>query len=417
LNLRDSREKGIIALYDLQPVSISGSLLAALFQKSSAMSTELISRGVTHKNPDVRRIAVGLLAKRNALSQDVAEQLLDDENADVRLEAVKTLISDGRVLSEDEIKKVLIKPKATGGIFGALSASDREGEVCWKRFENDRLRAMSDGELEGALREVTVFDMAAHFVYLERHFAKYGDELRLAIRDRYETKFLELVEKFATYGPTYETTKGLSEYLRKGLTRSGLDIICRIANPDDLGLIRGALIGEFVVHGECDIEYLGKFGEWQDIPLIVGFVEKPSADNRYTLLSLGSRDSMLRIAAAAICKIGRHRLAEVLALPMPSRLLAHIVIAAVAKEFRALGDPSVLTLLQSASDDVRKFTVMKCITCLSKRRLSQIWDVCANREDVRYYNVIRWLDFGVSMQRERTVPTAAKIIREWLGDS
>ncbi len=60
VSLRESRDKAIKALYDLQPASIERNLLSALFGNSASIATNLISEGVSHKNPEIRRVSVRL---------------------------------------------------------------------------------------------------------------------------------------------------------------------------------------------------------------------------------------------------------------------------------------------------------------------------------------------------------------------
>ena len=73
-----------------------------------------------------------------------------------------------------------------------------------------------------------------------------------------------------TFGDLLEKTRSLERHLRKSLTREGLNVICRRADPKDLGRVREALKSGFVDYSADDIEYLGRFGEWEDISLIIG---------------------------------------------------------------------------------------------------------------------------------------------------
>ena len=61
INLKDSREKAIIALFELQPENIDSNLLASLFENSASISTDILSQGVGHRCSSVRRVVVKLL--------------------------------------------------------------------------------------------------------------------------------------------------------------------------------------------------------------------------------------------------------------------------------------------------------------------------------------------------------------------
>jgi hypothetical protein len=411
INLRYSREKAVVALHELQPVSIHESLLSALFSNPGALDTELISKGVAHKNEKVRRVTADLLLKRRALTPEIADQLTTDSDGEVRLIALNALISHGRVFSSGEMRNIIVKPVMPGlGI--AYAYSDTVGEACWKRFEMSRLEAMNDTELRAARANVTVYDMLPEFVFQARHFRRLGDELRRDVEDQYKSKFDLLVEKFASYGDTYEKTKSLDEYLRQHMTRAGLDAVCQGAKPEDLGLIRRSLRKGFVNCSDCDVEYLRKFGEWEDIPLIIDAIDRP-ARGVNPLLYWSDNRSSTRVASRAIQEIGRGRLPEILALQMGGELLSQIVYGVANKEFSALSDASILSLLVSDSDIVRKIAALKCIVALSKGRVSKLLEDYVSADGPRFYNVVHWLDLGASAPRDRAAQAAGKLLREW----
>ncbi len=79
INLRESREKAIQALYDLQSASVKGDLLSSLFDNGAALSSEFLLAGVGHRNVEVRRIIVELLCRRGTLPDAIADQLLGDD--------------------------------------------------------------------------------------------------------------------------------------------------------------------------------------------------------------------------------------------------------------------------------------------------------------------------------------------------
>jgi len=57
INLRQSREEAIAAIYELQPTFISRSLLTALFENGASIPTEVLMQGTSHSSSDVRRVS------------------------------------------------------------------------------------------------------------------------------------------------------------------------------------------------------------------------------------------------------------------------------------------------------------------------------------------------------------------------
>lgn len=152
ISLRQSREKAISALYDLQPTYISRNLLNALFENSASLTNEVLMQGIGHANSEVRRFTVNLLRVRHALPDEAAERLMGDGDAMVRYEALKSLVDGGRTFSDPEAKAILVKPTQNpllGGL-GGFGATNSTGEACWEQYHKERLRALPDAELEKA---------------------------------------------------------------------------------------------------------------------------------------------------------------------------------------------------------------------------------------------------------------------------
>ena len=418
INLRDSREKAMVALFELQPASVNSSLLAALFENSASISTEVLLKGLGNQSPDVRRIVVKLLRKRGALDVEVADQLTSDNDAAVRFEALQSLVDGGRQFSNEEAKKILVKPVTTlGGLFNPFAATDNAGETYWKQFGEERMAEMTDRDLEQKVSDSLDFHRSAEFVLDERRFSTRGDKLRAAVDDQFKTEFAEKLEKiaqkFGSESDLIERLRSLEDYLRNEFTRKGLDVICRKGGPQDLSRIRSILKNGVVGYSDVGIEYLQKFGEWEDISLIIATLDQ-SESRRTGLLLAAPDDGKYRSAARAIYSLGRERLDELLSLSAPNRLLSHLIVESSDKAFRALSNNSITQLFRSEHDAVRKAAALKCIRALPKRRLAELLNSYVSGDADRYYNVIHWLDLGVSIPRDRARSAAETVLaREW----
>ena len=229
----------------------------------------------------------------------------------------------------------------------------------------------------------------------------------------YKAEFAEELEKMAhKYGSEsdlIEKARRLEEHLTKKSTRKGLEILCRKRDPQDLNRIRNILKSGFVDYSDADIEYLRKFGEWQDVPLIIATLDQPESGRTGSLiLGLGSDDGKYRTAARAIYCLGRTRLEELLSLPAPNHLLCHLIVESSEKVFRALSDSAIIQLFCSEHAALRKVAALKCIRALPKGRLAQLLNAYVSGDAHRYYNVIHWLDLGVSIPKERARSAAGR---------
>jgi hypothetical protein len=416
INLRQSREKAIRALFELQPESIETGLIGLLFSKPTSLDTALLSDGAVHRSPKVRAAVVPILAARRALPGDVAERLLDDAEAIVRFEALRSLVRDGREVSEERAKAILVKPARAGlGIlsYGA-SVPDKAGEVQWDRFLKFKLRALSDSALEARRATETIFDQDARLALDFKHFAKRSSALRAAVDGQFRTEFEAAVKEHEQRFGDSETVKklkSLDEYIRKGLTRKAANLLCEKAKPDDLERIRSLVSGQFVEFSISDVSYLKKHGEWQDISLLVTLVDR--RDGTLTLAALELfDDDKLQAIAEAIHAIGKGRFSELCELSMPNRLLTRIIDLASDKEVVGLNGELILKLFNSDSDEVRKAIALKAIKALPKLRLKKLLKSYTEHDGRRYYNVIHWLDLGMSLPKSRVLHAVELVHRK-----
>jgi hypothetical protein len=417
INLRDGREKAILALYELQPSSLSPKLLMELFNHDETLTNEVLLQGVGHRDPGVRRKTVELLFEREALSIELADKLLIDGDAEVRYVGLKQLIKSGRAFSNEEANKILVK-QSQGKGFGLIGSASRdsEGKSCWDDFQLHQLRSLPDKDLEAAVLADNVLIPDPYFILTERQFSRRADELRRSIDDRYKAKFAQSFQKMVVqfgWGADFqEKMKSIEDSVRKGLTRKALNIICNKGDLSDLRRIRLALEDGFVEYSENDFEYLRKFGEWRDISLIVSCVARPIPGRSLLLSTLG--ETTYKAAARAIYALGRTRLSEVLGMTLPGRLLAHLIVEMSDTAFQKIGDTSINMLLRSDEDMVRKVVALKCVQVLSKAKVVKLMDAYISSTQQHFYNVIHWLDFGASAPRDRASAAAKRLLnKEW----
>ncbi|MPR13386.1 DUF4062 domain-containing protein [Microvirga tunisiensis] len=117
INMRESRVRAVKALIELQPLSVDVKLLDELFGNEGSLSTPLLLDVIKHRNPKIREIAAGILRQRNALSVAVAEELLSDEDASVRYEALRVLHESGKRYSDEEASRSYSPEFVSGPIW------------------------------------------------------------------------------------------------------------------------------------------------------------------------------------------------------------------------------------------------------------------------------------------------------------
>ena len=204
----------------------------------------------------------------------------------------------------------------------------------------------------------------------------------------------------------------MEDFVRKNLTRRGLDILCRAGKPEDLDRVRRNFRCRYVDRSIADVEYLRKCGNWTDVGLLA------NAD----LSSLGSTswwtsdyDRYRRVVAKAVLSLSRgHSLSDLFSQTLPASILKEITLLCPDSRFSEISDSDFLRLLDNEEAEVRKVASLKAICVFPTKRTSLILDQYVDGDRYRYYNVIHWLDLGVSMFRKDARRVARAALEQWI---
>lgn len=404
---RNDRPRALELLQELQPVSIDGKLAVELFSNPSELSDAALSDFVKHRSPDVRKRAAKTLRERAKLDESQAEALLGDVDADVRYEGIQGLVDAGRTFSIDQAKKLLIKP-VSRGLLSWGQAKDVTGEALFEMFSRELTKNLPKAQLETEA-DTEIFDQNAFFALVLKDYKNKKVELQDAIRDGFEKRYERLLSGVVARLGASETTekiRALGKTLCKTYTRQALDIICRKQDKEDLPFVRSLLEGGLVGNSTVDFQYLGKHGQWRDIQIIVDSVRRPT-EKASTLLLSSPDQEVLREAMLAVLKLGKHRIAELIAMPMPDNLLSLVVANTPDRLFSSLTDAQVKPLTFSNSDAVRKGAAQRYIRVFGQQRCKAFLQEYMSAPPF-FYNVIYWLDLGTSCTRANVLKATSQ---------
>ncbi|HEY4283315.1 MAG TPA: hypothetical protein VGM62_09635 [Chthoniobacterales bacterium] len=401
INLRYSRAKALAALLELQPANSDERLLNSLFANVESIDKNILLQGIVHKDKKVRKICVNAFVQRGDLDADAAQVLLNDDEPQIRMSALEIQINSGKTYSDEEAKNIIVRPGA--GIFGS---TDRGGEKYWKEYRRKILSREAISSLRERDRQSTIFSRDAMFAIIEREFRDSAQTLRRNIDDKYEDFFSSAMDEMATRidADFVGQVKRFSETVRQTLTRSGLDILGRKRQVEDIGRIRKAIRDRFVGYSDEDVFFLKALGGWEDISLVIAAAERSGAQGGLRIL-LSEEEPHYSLAAEAIYRLAAGRLADTLSVEMPSRLLEQVLLLISASQFREFDDETIGSLLVSKVVNVRKIAALKCVGSLTKARLKTILRQHQDgfgEDRARYYNTIHWLDFGINGPSQKT---------------
>ena len=396
-------------VFESQFESLHSETLQTVLQQLDDVPTEKLMIGLDHHNAQVRLHTIRVLARREALDYEIANRLLDDHDAFVRKEAIVALDAMGRASTLDEVKKVLVRPEkqAARGLLGTVSASgvDKEGETAFESYSLEKSRELSNAELNRRVEDSILLDDKEYFVRAETYFARYGDLLRSEVDGTFGEYFDERIRRRevslgnnAFSQDLVRQSREIEDFVRQKLTRRGLDILCRKRKKGDVDRIRSNLKSGYAGASIEDLEFMGTYGCDDDVVLLSSLNAPYSGRG---LLPFEPPGDFHDGIARALLKITRKSpVGDLFSMPISESILKRTITLCSEARFSRISEEALKMLLNHESADVRKAASVMVVRAFPKFRVKGILKDYMRGEKFRYYNVMHWLDLGVSMSRK-----------------
>jgi hypothetical protein len=405
IQLRYNKSEAIKTAYANQFESFDEALLEEVLSVSSNLDEATLKLGLKHRNNRIRLESFRRLKKRKKISTDELNELKSDSFGQIRKEVVEFLLSNNQTLKDKDVKNILIKPQRGGG-FGGLFAPekiDEEGQSCYDEYLFSKYSNMLENELLAIIILDRIWNDIPYFALCSRYFINHSEKLRENIDDKFKQRFEYYIERLKDIGAsdeTIKTSRSIEDSVRMRLTRKGLDVLCKKRESKDLNRIRENMRSGYVKSSVDEIEYMRKMGEWEDITFIVQAEKYYRA--RTSLLTFSIDTDWYRSVAEVIYSIGKDHFEDLLNLEMPHLVLVELIKKCSSSKFSEISDQTLLSLLNSKDDTVRKFASLKSIQSYKKSKLKSLLNRYIEGKEDRYYNVIYWLDFGIAMPKKIT---------------
>jgi hypothetical protein len=405
IKLRYNKTEAVTSAIELQYESMDKKLIQFVLSSKVSIDESLLLSGLKHRNKYVRAFCLNKLENEDKISVTDAKNLKEDSDAFIRYNVVKLLLKKGEVLSDDDIKKILIKPTKISG-FGLFSmyggGKDNEGEKYYNQYISDKHLKMDEAALKKEVTSFSILDDNAYFALNEKFFKKYSSDLRKNLENEFKDFFLKEVsgfeQRYVKDSEMMQKIRNIEVGIRDEWVRKGIAVLLNKGNQTDITLVRNNFRKNLTRSTTNYLNFFKKFGEWEDIQFIT---KAQDAENASTsLLGSFSSDSWNCLIAETIYNIGNSKFEELLNIPMPSAVLEHLINTSSNSKFAELSDKAVFALLANKNDIIRKAAVLKCIQALTKTKIKSILATILAGTEYRYYNVIYWLDFGINMPKE-----------------
>lgn len=405
IKLKNGLGSGLEALNLLQPTVLGDDIIERLFENYSHITTQDLLKLVEHRNKKIRSRTLKILSARELLPKHIIELAQQDPEPEVRALSIPALLQQGVNLGEDEAKAIIMKD---------VSKSTTEEEAAWAEIQPMLLGQLETSELERRAHKYLPLRSDAYIELARRKLDKLRPELTQNLQNNYEDFYYKHLRSWAEATndapeQIFKQFESLKQFITIGFTRKTLTLLTENKSTRDLATIRSTLSNPSIPTTESDLKYFQQHGEWKDIPLIIEIVSRFGASGRRSLL--GGNEVPREIYALTvkiILKIGKDRIADVLALKCPSMIKRNAISSMRDKDFLGIGEDVILGILHDEDPDIRKHCALKCAKLYSKKKLSELLERYRNAEQT-FYNVIHWLDFGIYGTKEQVKNICSKI--------
>lgn len=380
---------------------IDDDLLTPVLNAMHELDDNLLRRALGHRCPKVRMQALCILEERQVLAVDETRSLLADATLSVREKALSALeVLEDRTWSKEDARPILIR-KPTSGVFGVNpSAYDWEGEAALERRQIRELTGLPRTQLQAMVDAAEANWFLAYQALARRYFPSFALTVRRDFDDRFQARFRRYLDTTRAIAPGNSAVEELVERIAGGETftreswlRTAADVLVARGEKADLARIRKALDDDALRPSKSDIPYFGRTGEWEDIKRI----QKISSDYRSGGISgsVLSYKSPISESAEAIVLLAKSRLDDLISADLGGELLAAVLFRVNKRNFSKLSDERIIRLLTDREDVVRKIAALRVVQVLTSSRIRKLAHEYTNLE-YRFYNVVRWLDLGLS---------------------
>ena len=409
---RTDKVGGLEALYQLQPASVAKSALSALLNNSDAIPTHVVRQGLDQRAPEIRRGVASLLSKRNAIDIVTANRLLADEDMEIRYFGACALAKLGQALAPIDAATALTVKRPRAGLLSPGSSDD----TTWaEQYKRSFYEVVGLKQLQLIAAEESIYDNAAYNALSRRRFAAHKQDLIARVQGFYSNLFDKHIERLVEVGVSGDSLTqsiGLKDYIVREHTFSAIEILAEKGNGAEITIVREALSKSDRGASPIIFRYLGKFGNWDDIPFVIALAKRGPRFLGLSDYGGRSRDCS-RAAAICLIQLGKGRWIDLMAAVYCSDLDSYVFANLPHKAFLDLTNEMVINYLRDKREEFRKVVALRMITSFSVERIRSILESYSAKGSQYFYNVIFWLDFRLSFPSEAPHAARGLISSRW----
>ena len=391
-----------------ESVDLGKNLTEELLSKINTVETDVLRSCLKNRTVAFLKAISAELNSRAALTKSDAQLLCESTDAETRLIGVKALSQIGPTLRLPDARRLLVKPRKPNALaFGnSPQARDYPGEHAFEGYKSDMLSLLPYDKLLELREEDSFYSNVTSLAIYSGHFKKVKTRLEQDLLDGFQSYCT--IRRDLLSETSAEPSASVFSFVRGKLLQAAFEIFCSKAKESDLTTIRRVIDDYEIKFATVIAIYFAKHGEWEDAIRLAELSKNLNSGFGLSLLSIVDHSHEYRIAAKAILKLGSNRIADVWKLELSTSVRVRLVVEMPKKIFSAFDDQRLIKILATEVESVRKVIALKAVLCLTKTRLRKILDNYYNVDGTHYYNVIFWLDLGISADRATSRTVAFK---------
>jgi hypothetical protein len=406
---REGAEYALEFISTREDADVSEHYTNLILNMPGSIKTELLHSCISNRSTEFRRRVAQELLSRNELSIDDANILIQSPDAQTRLLGAYAVQAVSPNYSLSDAREHIVKPKNKYS-NSLLSIGDRdyEGEVAFKKFMHTALCNHKLSELERLINTESLYEYDVIFALYDKFFSKYRTNLIQNLGDGFSSFLREKIDQTDIANRPDEK---LADFICQKMIQKAVELLAEKNSQQDIQPIREAIDQTEIKYADNIVRFFELKGSWEDVHRVIHLSENFQFLGM-SLLTNSNNQEKYRAAAKAILKLGGNRIADLLSIPMPSQLWNEVIIAMSKSSFVSFSNDRISEWLSQEIDSKRKVVALKSVICLPKSRIEKLLGSYTTDRENYYYNVVSWLDLGVSMKRNEAVKIAKQELAE-----
>ena len=386
--LKDSTVDAFDMVLKYQPANLNENIVKSFSDNAFHLSLEQLKKAIVNRCNLVRLMAYDIIKIDYGFDESLKDCILQSEHMDVKFNMFIDMAEDN-----------FIDARALANTW--LVYKDDKGKIHTEQYDKFVTDTMYHEEreiIERRYKDEFRFDGIPLLSLAKKGIDEYISEVKTTLEDGCESHFKYITSKYNQ--GSGDNVNSVFDKIENGVKQNicslYADWIASRMNKNDIQLIRSYLKNENSLISKNIISYFSRFGEWCDVHILVNY-------DKSTKWSTPKNDSgpskLKNILCQTIIKLSGVKISELLEMHMDEDLRKSLITKVSKAGINRLSIDKIVNLMNSDNSKTREAICLKYINCVSKEKVTQIQKIILEK-DTYYYNVVHWLDLGVSLKKE-----------------